>query len=126
MGRIKICNTHQARVDVKEFFVMKQLSLSILACAAVAFVPAACAADEEVTPPKETQEATSETSSFNFAIPGDDTTPASSGFNFKNADDASEGQTALGNIDLPTDDGASIETFDTELTLPKAEDEATE
>ena len=83
MGRIKLYNAHQLQVDVKEFFVMKQLSMSVLAFAAIAFVPTACAADEEATPPKEATETSSESSGFNFAIPGEDTTPASSGFNFK-------------------------------------------
>lgn len=101
---------------------MKKLSISLISCAALAIIPTACAENETNPPAAETVEEAPKKSSFNFNIPGGDTVEApSSGFNFTSETEAKEGKTALGNVDLPVDGSAAIETFDTELDLPTAE-----
>ncbi|ACT60771.1 hypothetical protein [Hirschia baltica] len=101
---------------------MKQLSIGIFTCAMIAFIPSACAAENDANPPGEpTSAPASSSSSFNFSIPGDASAPPAGGFNFKDADEATEGQTALGKVELPVDDAVKIESFDTEIIIPKAD-----
>ena len=101
---------------------MKQLSISIFTCAMIAFIPSACAAENDANPPVEpTSTPASSSSSFNFSIPGETSAPPAGGFNFKDADEAAEGQTALGKVELPVDDAVKIESFDAEITIPKVD-----
>lgn len=103
---------------------MKNASLGLISCVLIAFVPAACAAEEEANPPAQPEETqSSESGGFNFAIPGDDSSADSSGgFNFSGPTGETESKTALGDVDLPVDESVKIETFEPELAIPAGEE----